>query len=57
MDDGVVGSQVDALQDVLLCSLVLHVVIIPDDCNNDEYDFDKSMSYLTIAIMMSMGLI
>ena len=51
VDDGVVGSQVDTLQDVLLCSLVLHVVIIPDDRNNDGYDFDMSTSYLPLKFI------
>ena len=38
MDDGVVGTEVDALQDVLLRSLVLHIVLIPDDDDYDDHD-------------------
>ena len=53
MDDGVVGTQVVALQDVLLRSLVLHVVLIPDDRHNEEYDDECEFVILSTEVYLS----
>ena len=52
MDDGVVGSQVDALQDVLLRSLVLHIVLIPDDRQNEELDDEFEFFILSTEVYL-----
>ena len=49
MDDGVVGTEVDALQDVLLRSLVLHIVLIPDDDHDDDDDDDDDDEYFILS--------
>ena len=41
MDDRVVGTEVDALQDVLLRSLVLHVMLIPGEDDGDDAGNDN----------------
>ena len=40
MDDRVVDTQVGALQDVLLRSLVLNIVLIPEDDHSNDHDDD-----------------
>ena len=52
MDDGVVGTEVDALQDVLLRSLVLHIVLIPDDHHDDDDDDDDEYFILSTEVYL-----
>ena len=58
MDDGVVGTEVDALQDVLLRSLVLHIVLIPDhdDHDDDEYFILSTEVYLRVVVYVAPNL-
>ena len=62
MDDRVVGTEVDALQDVLLRSLVLNIVLIPDDIHYDhdddcdEYIILSTEVYLSVVVYVAPNL-
>ena len=62
MDDRVVGTEVDALQDVLLRSLVLNIVLVPDDDHNDhdddcdEYIILSTEVYLSVVVYVAPNL-